>query len=83
MEHLKALQENEDKHRAATKISLLYRRAKAKKYVQQRRHQKKLETTLFSMNKVEQSFVTFQRLFRRRSSVNWIAKFGVHFFEKR
>jgi hypothetical protein len=82
MEFLKALQENEDKHQAATKIALLYRRSKAQKYVQQRRHQRRLENVLKDMHKIDKSFVTFQQLFRRRSSTAWIAKFGIHFFDR-
>lgn len=79
MAYLKAQKESEDRHRAATRISLMYRSNKAKRIVKERRIQHCLEDAIKEMKHLHEAPEPLQRAFRRYSTRRWLAELGVVF----
>lgn len=76
---LKAQDEDEDKHIAVTKIACIVRRYKAKKLVNDKRDQIRLEEAAFDMADLELSCIPFQKLFRQASTREWFSQRGVKY----
>ena len=77
--HIRAMQESQQKHQAATLISLLYRRAHAKKIVTEKRTQKLFEKEVRSENSFLKSVVFLQRTVRVFLVRIWFYKQGYKF----
>ena len=77
MQFLRAQGESNDKHSAATEIALLYRKKKAKKIVNDRRNQLKLEAVTKEVARQKICWIPFQKLFRQYSTRKWFATFNV------
>merc|ERR1711871_1166690 len=71
--------EETKKHSAATTITKLYRKNKAKSIVENRRHQVALEFMIANTMKYESMWIPFQCLVRRYVTRCWFAKHGVNF----
>ena len=77
LQFLKAQTESNDKHLAATEISLLYRRKRARKIVRERREQLELEAVTKEEARQKVCWIPFQKLFRQYSTRIWFAKRNV------
>ncbi len=77
MQFLRAQGESNDKHTAATEIALLYRVKKARRIVNERRSQVKLEAVTKEVARQKVCWIPFQRLFRQYSTRKWFAEQGV------
>lgn len=76
MVFLRAQSESNDRHEAATEISLLYRCFKARRVVREKRLQLALEAVTDSNSKFACIVVPIQRLFRLYSTRRWFAQKG-------
>jgi hypothetical protein len=77
--HLRAMQESQQRHLAATAISLLFRRQHAKKLVGQRRAQLHFEGALRRHRTFIASIVCVQKTYRMFAIRNWFFKQGFKF----
>ena len=74
MAFLRAQGETNDKHQAATEISLLYRTKKARRVVREKRLQLGLEACMEIQQKVETVLIPSQTKFRMLSTRKWLAR---------
>ena len=77
--HLRASQESQQRHMAATHISLLFRRAHAKKLVQEKRVHIRLEKMMRAQFKFLHSIVLLQKTIRVFLVRIWFFKQGYRF----
>lgn len=88
IESAKAAQESRERHTSATKIANMFRSRVAKKYVNLKANQKKLEHASFCFTKVTKAAIKIQQRFRVFSVRNYFqkvvgAKFRVDFSRKK
>eukprot|EP01038_Epipyxis_sp_PR26KG_P007862 gene7862-10671_t len=79
IQYLKALEESKDRHNAATIISLLYRKNKARRIVNEKRKQLKLEKLYIFEKKFNQSIIKTQLIFRQFSTRKFLYLKGIKF----
>lgn len=77
--HLRASQESQQRHMAATRISLLFRRAHAKKLVKEKRVHFHLEKSMRAQLKFLHSIVLLQKIVRVFLVRIWFFKQGYRF----
>jgi len=83
MEHLKNMELSKEQHDAATRISLLYRKKKARRIVAEKRVQLDMESVIKENRSLDKRWIPFQKLFRQYSMRKWLDARGVKFNLKR
>lgn len=79
MEFIKNQSEAEELHKAATTISLLYRKRKARRLVREKKLQVNLENVLNSNTQVQSMWIPFQKLVRQYLTRMFFHKHGIKY----